>query len=385
MAKFVVCIDGTWDSAGNKTTDPVSHHEVAAPTNVVLTWESLTGKSLASLPAKACGVDCMMTVAELATGDGEAAYFTGVATSGPRFEQFLEGTMGAGTAHRVRVGYEFLARRVKSGDHIYLFGFSRGAFTVRSLAGFLHFAGLPPAPFAAGADVAPAIEQVYAHYRRRDAGGRPASYRPAVVEFLGVWDTVGALAFGMGDPGGLLATFDYHDINPGNVLDVAHAVALDERRKLFAIQHWTAPARTCRTVWFCGAHANVGGGYANAGLSNITLHWMHQRAALSGLQLNKEFDDAFVSSERATLRDSYDDANKSLGFLGRFLEELGFGMSDRSVREGDFVHESVLARLDEDAVYVPAAVVEPAWRPTLPLTSWAEPWIRSGSKRQPGA
>src|SRR4030095_9545338 len=113
--------------------------------------------------------------------------------------------------------------------------------------------------------------QIYEDYREGKTIDQPHyGNRPVNFDFLGVWDSVGALAFGR-------TIGDFHRINPGNVLRIAHALALDEERERFEPSYWDKPASAntqVDEVWFSGCHTNIGGGYCDTNLSNIALIWV---------------------------------------------------------------------------------------------------------------
>jgi uncharacterized protein (DUF2235 family) len=177
---WVVCIDGTWNHPGQTDADPVDAKEVITQSNVLNTWE---------------------------------------------------GSTGTGASERVMEGWAFLAERVQEGDRIHLFGFSRGAYAVGSLGGFLDFAGLPAKPSAVPQGE---LLDLFAAYREQRPAPNPGSRRPVRIDFIGVFDTVGALAFGH--------TFNaFHRIHPGNADRVVHALALDELRDAFTPSYWDPP------------------------------------------------------------------------------------------------------------------------------------------------
>lgn len=226
---------------------------------------------------------------------------------------------GWGIGHRVRLAYQYLARNYRDGDEIYLFGFSRGAFSARILAAMLHHAGLPARPVPAGEINDLFADIVYDAFKGdMDSVTRQASVRQAVtdhhlpalkpveVSFMGLWDTVEALGWP-----------DYRediDIpNPRygeqlcNVKEAAHAVAADDdRARIFTPilltrahllkdcqpekngkhdEAWIGATLDAKVdeVWFAGAHADVGGGYLNGLLSGVSLNWMIGKLKGSGL------------------------------------------------------------------------------------------------------
>jgi uncharacterized protein (DUF2235 family) len=180
--------------------------------------------------------------------------------------------------------YRFLMRTYQPGDRIFIFGFSRGAYTARALAGMIHTVGLLThgnedlIPFAWAAFKAKA--------NWKDAAGFKATFsRKVRIHFLGVWDTVSSVGW-MWHPSSLRFTKD----NP-SVEIVRHAIALDERRAYFPQNRWTEEPRLGQDVlemWFPGVHCDIGGGYVerDSGLSKITLAWMIEYAVAAGLLID---------------------------------------------------------------------------------------------------
>jgi hypothetical protein len=342
---WVVCIDGTWNHPGQTDKDPVEAKEVVTQSNVLNTWEGLTDQDL----AKAGGHGAH---APLWKGEGEALYLCGVGSAGTVVERTFEGSTGTGTSERVMEGWAFLAERHQDGDRILLFGFSRGAYAARSLAGFLDFAGLPTAPRAVPEAE---LEALFAAYRERRDAPDPGSRRSVGVEFVGVWDTVGALAFG--------STFNaFHRINPGAVDGVAHALALDEVRDAFTPSFWDAPAGATTQVkerWFAGAHTNVGGGYEDAGLSTLAWLWMWAQAQNRGLAFApSRWPMAQVVNPLGELRDSFSEFWDGIPILGDVMRRHRLAQKARHLREGQRVRGSVLTRI---------AQMKPPYKPLAQL------------------
>ncbi len=220
-------------------------------------------------------------------------YDPGVGTA--KWERLGGGMFGYGLSRNLLEGYEWLARRYSEGDEIWIFGFSRGAYTARSLVGLIRKCGLLHI-------VTPCLlkqaESIY-----RDDSQAPDSEtcstfrqrfsRTPRIHFIGVWDTVGAL----GVPGTLISErgkFAWHDTALSSIVDRAyHAVALDEHRAAYDVPLWTSddgkPKPSNIEVeqrWFIGAHANVGGGYGvDDYLADIPLQWMIGKAEQAGLKL----------------------------------------------------------------------------------------------------
>lgn len=226
----------------------------------------------------------------------------------------LGGLFGWGTTDRIKEAYEFLSRNYerRDEDRVFMFGFSRGAFALRSLAGFIDTVGLllkdklesveeAYALYESGTD--PAQSPLREYLVKITGKAKPDSERGETlpIHFIGVWDTVGAL----GLPWRLRALTarytDHHVVAelPSNVYHARHALALHELRKLFNPLLWiltdrtSGQSRSLRQVWFPGAHADVGGGYPEMGLSDAALVWMANEAKKNGLDvdpplLNKE-------------------------------------------------------------------------------------------------
>ena len=193
--------------------------------------------------------------------------------------------------------YRFIFQNFEADDNIYLFGFSRGAATVRSLSGFLHLFGILP---KCREDL---IQQAYKIYKIRNADRRKQKAEELVeknstmwctVKFLGVWDTVAALGLPIKWASVFLDRLLPHRFHnfqlSGSVEYARHALAIDEVRKTFQPTLWDKlkpdePKDRLKQVWFCGGHTDVGGGYKEEGLSNISLCWMIKEATSKGLLL----------------------------------------------------------------------------------------------------
>jgi len=244
-------------------------------------------------------------------------YLSGVGAGSYAVDRILGGAFGFGLFANVRSAYRFLALNYDPGDEIFVFGFSRGAYTARSVVGMVGRVGL----LSREALVADKLGEAVERYRA-GAGGvttyadSPEEFKSkychaeARVTLLGVFDTVGAL----GVPGALGHKSQFHDVNLGTIVDCARqALALDERRLKFEPCLWEAadPARTedersgrVQQVWFRGVHSDVGGGYAETGLSDTTLHWMTSEATRLGLVFDQRLLDVYVASGGADIEHS---------------------------------------------------------------------------------
>ena len=328
MKRLVVCADGTWKSRDDS----------GDATNV----------------EKLC--DAVLPVAEDGTRQ-LARYFQGVGAD--RKDRLLGGAFGVGLSRNVQECYRWLAREWAPGDELFLFGFSRGAFTVRSLAGMLRNVGLLPA------DRLDRVEQAYGHYRDRDPAWRPdgreaVAWRAAHsreverIRCLGVWDTVGSLGVPTSGPLGWWSRrrWGFHDVQlSGRVEHGYHALAVDERRKPFAPTLWQADdahaaQQHVEQVWFAGVHSNVGGGYPDCGLSDTTLWWMAGKARAAGLGLDQR------SLREATDDDAcegrlYDSFSRVYRLQGPFVRPIGtppVTVDGRTLRTHEAVHSSTVER-----------------------------------------
>jgi uncharacterized protein (DUF2235 family) len=204
---------------------------------------------------------------------------------------------GAGISRNILECYEFIFENYTAGDQIYLFGFSRGATTVRSLSGFIHLFGILPKSRGE------LIKQAYRIYRKTDRTRRDAAAKAFVerhhtmwckIKFLGVWDTVAALGIPIKSIDVVIDQIPFlkhgfHDLRLSRSVENAyHALAIDDERRTFHPTLWdptTAEGQTMKQVWFCGMHTDVGGGYPEQELSDIALEWMLQMAEKHGLKM----------------------------------------------------------------------------------------------------
>ena len=233
-------------------------------------------------------------------------YDTGIGTGSGWFRRLLEGSTGLGLRNKVMRAYRAIATVYQPGDRIFLFGFSRGAYSVRSLAALIGLCGIPD---KSTLDLDVLVQKAIDVYRLRNAVTRQQeateyaqkySHRDGDgqfnnIHFIGVWDTVGALGVPWWPLRWIMRSrYRFHDISLGQHIKHAyHAMAIDERRRLFAPTPWTQGEGTAgqkvEQVWFPGVHANVGGGYVDSGLADRALLWMCLNAAKTGLGLRAEY------------------------------------------------------------------------------------------------
>jgi uncharacterized protein (DUF2235 family) len=291
MKRLVVCFDGTW----NDGIDGIADTNVARIARAV--------------PVMARDGALQLVL-----------YLRGVGTSGLTSERVIAGATGLGVDENIRSAYMFLAQNYQppdvaagyAGDEIFLFGFSRGAFSARSLSGFIGSCGLLRRLNLG--DLGRAWDY-YRHASPRSpedfiARTGADSHADVTIRFLGVWDTVGALGIPSFLFSGISAQmYGFHDTSPSRIVRFgAHALAVDELRDEFVPTLWTGappPGSTIEQVWFAGAHSDVGGGYRDNALARIPLHWMASRAAANGLDFDaKGLPDAATLDPLAPLHEA---------------------------------------------------------------------------------
>lgn len=361
---IAVFLDGTWHKRGDRT-------------NVVQIWERVAARDAAGSVQ-------------------EVHYNAGVGTGGGFWNRVWGGVLGHGLEEDIVNAYRFIAERHRSDDdRIYLCGYSRGAFTARSLAGLIAKCGV----------IAPEVlsaEAVFTRYRRgpgapglreMQTGEEPADTaedrlllersRLVRIRFLGVFDTVGRL----GIPGGLgrwfsRGRYEFHDTALSGLVDRAcHAVAIDEHRDQFRPSLWTSVpipiddhATSVEQRWFVGSHSNIGNGDALPGslvdpLSVLTREWMAERAVEMGLEVRPPSAPPEGDEWRGPIIHSYD---RFLGGLARFLP--GNRRYLRPVRTSisETVDGSVLRRWGTG---------DPPYRPRNPnLAPWVQELIQQESE-----
>jgi uncharacterized protein (DUF2235 family) len=274
---LVVCCDGTNNEFGIENT------------NVVRLMQSLSRDTTIQCIYYDPGVGTLPLPGPITRGGQWVTKVAGLA-------------FGAGLIGKVERAYRFLMHNHREGDAIYLFGFSRGAYTVRVLAALLHIYGL----LAPGHDnlLPYVLKQFGAARSRLDKGGpkaeawwrvcdefrrtfsRPVTSEPdrrMPVHFLGAWDTVSSVGWAW-DPKDYLFTAR----NP-SIAKVRHAIAVDERRAFFRTNRFLpADGQDLVQLWFPGVHADVGGGYPEdeGGLWRVAFEWMLEEAVDAGLQVD---------------------------------------------------------------------------------------------------
>lgn len=305
MKNIVICCDGTGNEYGRNNTNVVDTYVLVEKDREQVAW-----------------------------------YDPGVGTGGWEYNEedgslraMADQATGHGLQKNVEDAYRYLMGSYEDGDLVYLFGFSRGAFTVRSLAGMLHKCGLLDEGHRNLVDYATKIYNT-AGNEHVAQGFREAFGRRCPVHFIGVWDTVESLVLHAGKR--------FHDarLNP-DVAYAYHALAIDEMRRDFAPFQWdeasVAGEQTVEQVWFAGCHSDVGGWFDERGLCHIALHWMLRKAVECGLRVKAD-----ELAERRT--DPLDELHQS--FTGFWKVR---GRSKRQIPDGARIHASVFERLEDAA------------------------------------
>lgn len=351
MKRLAIFLDGTWNTLNNNTN--------------VWRLKSLTDVAV----------------------DQRVYYSQGVGTK--RGEATRGGVTGWGIDDEIIEAYTWLIQNFDDGDEIFIFGFSRGAYTARSLSGLICKCGV----LKLGAPLS--IEQLYARFRIYDAttirtliaNGLPPNpsieeqwlmkySRPTKIKFVGVWDTVGSLGNPLTGLAGKVRKYRFLDTHLRLDNEYAfHALALDERRKNFEPTFWTrtdkvghegAAVRQIDKVeqrWFVGAHANVGGGYASDPLAQRPLKWLMDKAAGLGLAFRDQVS-IDVSQVVPPVTDSYREFGWGLyRFISRpFYRPVGLppqrGTDATTTRINETIDGSVFERWRADTSYRPPNLVE---------------------------
>lgn len=309
MKNIIICCDGTGNEYGTNNTNVVETYVLAKKNNKQTVY-----------------------------------YDPGVGTGGWEYDESTRGlsaksdsATGNGLQKNVIDAYQFLMECYEDGDKLYLFGFSRGAFTARSLAGMLNKCGL------LRSDNDNLVEYASKIYNTKNndnvADGFKSTFcRVCPVHFVGVWDTVRSLVMN--------ANKKFHNakLNP-EVKFGYHAMSIDERRKDFPVCLWdesnAVPGQTIEQVWFAGVHADVGGWYDERGLANVSLHWMINKAKSCGMLID-------VAALKKYKADPYDKQHEEYKGFWKFR-----GSRTRKIADKSFIHQSVKLRIDKKMGYNP--------------------------------
>lgn len=337
MRRLVVCCDGTWNTPDRKS-----------PSNVVR-------MARAVLPGDVNGIDQVVF------------YDPGVGTDNV-LDKLTGGAFGVGLSRNVGDAYLFLLHNYVEGDELYFFGFSRGAFTVRSAAGLIRKVGI------LRKEHADRVPEAWIIYRKRDAGPDTDEAKvfrehysrfPVPIHFMGVWDTVGAL----GIPGPLnfigRRRFGFHNVALSRSVDFAYqALAIDEKRLFFKPTIWEqnpdAESQILEQAWFPGVHTDVGGGEWPSGLADGAFRWMAEKAEAVGLALDGHYVDTVTAPD--PLGPLHESRKFPYTLIPVHHRPIGAGVpKDQSVHLGESqetLDASALARYEADPTYRPPELVK---------------------------
>ena len=338
MKRIITCSDGTWNLPGD------SYQGKPVRTNIQKIFEGI------------CNED--------SSGIHQLKYYDeGVGVEGTELKRMFNGMIGGGIDRNILDIYKFICWNYSQGDELYLFGFSRGAYTARSLAGLIRTAGLVKS------NNLTLINQAYKIYRdRANAGMHPEgdiaskfrkehSQPDFRIKFIGVWDTVGSLGIPLKFVG-IKKKYEFHDTTLSSYVDYAYqALALDEKRKNFEPAIWKQSANAgldghyqiLEQRWFPGVHSNIGGGYPDEGLSDISLDWMINNARGAGLSFEEQY---LADNVKPTVTgELYNSFNFPFSLVGKFQRQI---MTDIDSHEN--IHQSVYERMEKIKDYVPANI-----------------------------
>ncbi|MGV8879369.1 MAG: DUF2235 domain-containing protein [Sphingobacteriaceae bacterium] len=341
MKRIITCSDGTWNLPGD------TYQNQIVRSNIQKIFESICNEA----------------------GDGTHQikyYDEGIGAEGSKFRKIFDGITGGGLDENILDAYKFICWNYSQGDEIYIFGFSRGAYTARSLAGLIRTAGLVKNNDLLLINKAYEIYRDRGNAKKHPEGDIAKNFREKYsqpdfrIKFIGVWDTVGSL----GVPikfGGSKDRYEFHDTTLSSYVDFAYqALAIDEKRKNFQPTIWQQSEnankedtkQVLEQVWFSGVHSNIGGGYPNEGLSDIALQWMIDKAKATGLS----FEEQYVSDHVKPKADGelYNSFAFPFSLAGKFIRPV---MLSTYARES--VHPSVFERMQKLPGYKPENVKRP--------------------------
>ncbi len=322
--RIVICADGTWN---RPEKDPKKDY----PTNVLKLARAIRPVGTDGTPQ-------------------QVFYDWGV---GSYYDEFAGGITGKGLHKNIMDDYRYIVQNYRPNDEIYLFGFSRGAYTIRSLCGLINNCGILKRPNA------PLIQAAFKLYKKPGTVNSPKgrnsvefrrkhSHPSRKIRFVGVWDTVGA----MGIPISVLGLFDdedeFYDTKLGRNVEIArHAMAIDEHREDFAPTIWEPENNMdIKQAWFAGAHSNVGGSYKpdkdGSLASDTPMAWMIREA--KNLTVERHVKRALKEKNTANLHESRRNFYRIRKIMYREINH----------KKGDvLLHKSVKQRWDSDRKYRP--------------------------------
>ena len=315
-------------------------------------------------------------------------YDNGVGTSTNKYWRVVTGAIGIGIRYNVIDLYSFLALHYETGDKVFLFGFSRGAATIRALCGFIKAVGLVNGKVLSDKQLKAYAKDAFDAYEshrkkpQRSERFRTHRYSRGIIDihFVGVWDTVSAIGFPkrtdrMGITLNILSVafkglerlsdlfwshlFYNYDLSK-NVKHAYQALAIDDERTAFQPKVWDEvkserSESDVEQVWFSGVHSNVGGGYERQGMANVTMRWMMLRAEQHGLVFKQGVVDKVCqdSNIHGRLYNSRDGLAIYYRYHPRSITKLCDGKLLGNIK----IHDSTLERLKKrTADYTPVVL-----------------------------
>lgn len=315
MKNIIFCADGTWNG-------PTGNEPISDESNVQLYFEHLVNSLQCNLsaPEQESRVwDDSKNLIQI------AKYINGVGSAESKFEELIGGAFGFGLMYRIARGYTFISRNYQPGDKIFILGFSRGAYTSRALAGLISKFGLLDWEnldleegsttsylaamaiilryFSEGKETENFSNLISKFFDACADGGvklgkwlthllmpKQRLIEIDKIECVGVWDTVGAYGIPFYDnlEQKYLDFFEFADriLNP-KIKCGLHAISIDERRLLFTPTLWE-PDNRITQILYSGSHSDIGGGYKERGLSDISLNWMMKRTKELGVKFTTD-------------------------------------------------------------------------------------------------
>jgi len=364
-----------------------------APKNIALFFDGTWNKPATNTNVFE-GFNPVACDAEQSDGKQITKYIPGVGSA--KWTWLRGGAFGKGIRKNITDGYQFLADNYVEGDQIFLFGFSRGAYTARSLAGMIVRYGLIKADSVIGSDV---IFQAYTKEKEarqltklRDVDPDDmnpleqditTNSRRVDIQFMGLWDTVGMIGIPEGDRFGLNSEHKFHHHNVSSLYqNIAHALAIDENRSLYKPtlffkyspddedpeERAKGIARYEKRVeqrWFAGSHGCIGGSYGNAN-EVIPMAWIYDRAKAAGLMLNRTLETSGYAPV-GRIEDSYSKSFMGIPALltNRYHRSIGRGVVQREGYQLACLNEKI------DATVFDRCRDDPNYRP-IGLVNWAQ-------------
>jgi uncharacterized protein (DUF2235 family) len=332
MKRIAIFCDGTWNTP-DKTEDGKQ-----CQTNVVKMASALSNASKDGTPQL-------------------LYYDTGIGSEGKISKRIFDGATGFGISGKILQAYLYIINNYEPGDELFLFGFSRGAFTVRSLAGLIRNSGVLKT------ENLNLTEKAFKIYRSRLPSFQPRAVEATLfrrtyaveettrIKFIGVWDTVGALGNPLYMKSLLSQRNQFHDTDLSSKVDNAfHALAIDEKRKNFEATLWLqqphSAGQVLEQVWFPGVHSDVGGGYPEAGLSDQALIWMLGKAE----NCNLHFENITLNPDPLSpIHETYSGFYTLVKKYFRPIQSA----DPKTGNTNEFLHPSVEQRYNNDKNYRP--------------------------------